>query len=152
MTLHDQKKNSLKKDFVDQTNKQERHKINIYSCHKLAESSGKCWKSNGSSYYPKASLIYLKYRLWLFQKYLADSFSSWFEYCQRTFWHYRVIFCGVPFEQCSDYYNGQSEHRKIQRQKERSHWEFKKKTWKRREMWENNGDENTVELRFLSYW
>ena len=29
---------------------------------------------------------------------------------------------------------------------------LKKKTWKRREMWENNGDENTVELRFLSYW
>lgn len=27
-----------------------------------------------------------------------------------------------------------------------------KETWKRREMWENNGDENTIGLRFLSYW
>lgn len=27
-----------------------------------------------------------------------------------------------------------------------------KETRKRREMWENNGDENTIGLRFLSYW
>ena len=28
----------------------------------------------------------------------------------------------------------------------------KKEAWKRSEMWENNGDENTIGLKILSYW